>query len=756
MVKKHFGVVAAVLLVAGLIAGPAWAGNFTATGTGNWTNNGTDPQATWAPSAGDTGPVAGDNAYIQAAVDYDADATGELNSLEIRTGGTLTLSGGIGLTTTGDVNVRRGGTLDLVDQTLAVGSNMTLGGDGGPAVVNRTTGQINVTNWLGVTEGTDFAMGAGDTSMYLQVWGSYWNGSESIFAKASTTATSNVTNWVAVDSCELTLGANMVLSESFRVGGANDQNTLGVVKMNGSSINAPNIQFGSNGAGRIERSLASEVMTAQWIGISEGSNVDLIAGDTCNYLQVWGSYWNGSESVYAKASTAATSNVSNWIQVDSCELTLGADVVLNEQFRVGGGNDNNTLGVVKMNGHSITAPSIQLGGNGAGTIDRSAAGEVLIADWIGVSEGSSLNLIAGDTTKYLQVWGSYWNGSEQVYSKATTADTGNVTNWIQVDSCELTLGADVVLSESFRVGGGNDNNTLGVVKMNGHSISAPNIQFGGNGAGTIERSSADEVLTATDWIQVNEGSNISLIAGDTCKYLQVNGSYWNGSESVYSKASTAATGNVTNQVQVDSCELSLGADMVLSESFRVGGGNDNGHIGLLKMNGHSLTSPNVDFGGNGAGTSDGTGMVFVSSNLQVYENSIGQVAGGTVGNGIYLHNGDNILRVMQGLNQLDGLSLDGNTFSMGSGALLDLLFDNKEVAGLDWAFRWLGDRVTTLEGYQTAGTLTWSGAPVDVSIFYNADDGYTYVGYVSTIPEPATMTLLVLGAAGVLIRRRRA
>ncbi|MEN6663402.1 MAG: hypothetical protein ABFD85_05320, partial [Phycisphaerae bacterium] len=218
----------------------AQAGNFTATGAGNWTNNGTDPQATWVPSAGDTGPVAGDNAYIQAAVTYDSGASGQISYMEIRTGASLTLE--TGLASDNSVSVWRNGTLDLADQTLTVAGDLNLGGNGGAAIVNRTTGSMSAGNWISVNEGTDFQMGAGDTAGYFQVTGSYNNGSEDVYSAATTAGTSNVTKGAQV-SGTLTLGADMVLTEWFNFGGSS-WGHAGDLYMNGHSLTANDINLG--------------------------------------------------------------------------------------------------------------------------------------------------------------------------------------------------------------------------------------------------------------------------------------------------------------------------------------------------------------------------------------------------------------------------------------------------------------------------------------------------------------------------------
>ncbi|MEN6662350.1 MAG: PEP-CTERM sorting domain-containing protein, partial [Phycisphaerae bacterium] len=296
----------------------------------------------------------------------------------------------------------------------------------------------------------------------------------------------------------------------------------------------------------------------------------------------------------------------------------------------------------------------------------------------------------------------------------------------------------------------------GDLYMNGHSLTANDINLGWAGSGNIHRTTAAETLTAHNWLNVTEGTQLVMIEGDSAPYLQVVNP---NSDGVWAQVTTAATSNVTNQAQIAGT-LNLGADMVLSEDFYAGGSGW-GFTGQVNMKGHDITARSIIFGWAGAAVTDGKGRFF-AGDLNVNEGSTPTVLGGLISNQISIGDASTLI-VKQANNQLDGLTLDGSSLSLGGSGLLSLIFDNKEVAGLDWAFRWLGDHATTLEGLHTAGKLTWDGAPaldyqgnpIDVSIFYNDADGYTYVGYTSNIPEPATMTLLAIGAAGVLLRRRR-
>ncbi|MCE5279089.1 MAG: PEP-CTERM sorting domain-containing protein [Planctomycetaceae bacterium] len=154
-------------------------------------------------------------------------------------------------------------------------------------------------------------------------------------------------------------------------------------------------------------------------------------------------------------------------------------------------------------------------------------------------------------------------------------------------------------------------------------------------------------------------------------------------------------------------------------------------------------------------TLDNTSQLTVGGSLYVRTATL-DVAGAsiTVAGNVFSDSGNYQLNVIQNAGQTTGMTLNGD-LSLNTGDILNLVFDGTELAGPDWAFRWLGDHVSDLQNLQTAGKLTWSGAPLDVGFLYNVADNYTYVGYISNIPEPATMSLLALGGLAALIRRKR-
>jgi len=114
------------------------------------------------------------------------------------------------------------------------------------------------------------------------------------------------------------------------------------------------------------------------------------------------------------------------------------------------------------------------------------------------------------------------------------------------------------------------------------------------------------------------------------------------------------------------------------------------------------------------------------------------------------------------LSSLAPLVLSGSsTLAVGTGSLIDILFDAPIDPGIYYGLSWDGSHTTELANLLAAGKLTWDDTAVTtagydaVSIF--EDTGVTYVGTVveeAFIPEPATL-LLVAAAGPMLIRRRR-
>ena len=126
---------------------------------------------------------------------------------------------------------------------------------------------------------------------------------------------------------------------------------------------------------------------------------------------------------------------------------------------------------------------------------------------------------------------------------------------------------------------------------------------------------------------------------------------------------------------------------------------------------------------------------------------------------VFSDNPGEVFRVLQTAGQTDGLSLTNpGAFPLASysNTVIDLVFDGGSTAG-DWAFRVEGNQVANLLALNSAGRLTWSGAP-GITVYHDVGLDQTFVGIQAseTVPEPSTLVLAALGLAGLgLVAWRR-
>ncbi|MCE5326987.1 MAG: PEP-CTERM sorting domain-containing protein [Planctomycetaceae bacterium] len=152
------------------------------------------------------------------------------------------------------------------------------------------------------------------------------------------------------------------------------------------------------------------------------------------------------------------------------------------------------------------------------------------------------------------------------------------------------------------------------------------------------------------------------------------------------------------------------------------------------------------------------GVQFGSLYMAAFDWTSGDTVGDLTMNGAAVTFGDagiggegvGKLHMIQTPGMVDGLTINGSLgIQSGNASIVDLVFDNDTFAYTvfesggytmigksdDWALRWLGSHAGELETMLGDGRIT--------------------VTFANTIPEPATMSLLVLGGVAALIRRKK-
>lgn len=107
-----------------------------------------------------------------------------------------------------------------------------------------------------------------------------------------------------------------------------------------------------------------------------------------------------------------------------------------------------------------------------------------------------------------------------------------------------------------------------------------------------------------------------------------------------------------------------------------------------------------------------------------------------------------------------------------AGGGIELTFDapsfTPDASNPYWGLRWRGDHVAALEAWLLAGAYTGTGEIVateisplldindlTVGMYNDGVDDYSYIGFTTIVPEPATLALLALGGVAMVARRKR-
>ena len=464
------------------------------------------------------------------------------------------------------------------------------------------------------------------------------------------------------------------------------------------------------------------VIVASWVVIgTEASAQDvyaIVASGTWNSGSTWntGSVPNSSNIVYIGSTSpgTATAVVSLTQDQSAGDLTLG--------------NGSGTTGTLDLGSSTLTVSDTLTIGlvGGLGVMQRSTGS--FSASTVNVESSNNFTFGSGDITGTLNAYSG---------SNVTTASTGNVTNDVNVYSgSTLNLGANLNLG----AGQLDLENNGSVLNLNGFNASAGSILIGqfGDQPVTVERGVGGTLTAGTLYVANN---TLTLASSDVTTNLYLN----NGAT-----VTTAATGNVTGQVEVYSgSTLNLGASVNLVPGS---GSIDIENSGsILNANGHGISAILLEVGYFDAGAASVTnaGLVTVES-LYMGHGSTMTLHGGDSISSLLSLTGGSILTLQQtggtGLSITDaspGLSIDSTSH-------MDLIFTS--TAPGSWDFRWAdpssGNWISTLQGLINSGEITTS-TPAGYTYALVHSGGYTYIEIVaSAVPEPSSIVLCCLGMAG--------
>lgn len=397
-------------------------------------------------------------------------------------------------------------------------------------------------------------------------------------------------------------------------------------------------------------------------------------------------------------------------------------------------------------GGSLTASDIYLGGFGGIGVLNLGAQQVILSGGFNLWSGGSVNRTTGGiTADSFSVSEASFTiaGSDNFSSWGNVSGGGSVTNEVALN---LSSGLNITgTGSSFTA---NDTVQAGSIGVSSNSIfnnnanvstddifflgtgSTLNLNSGtlavgfsfGAGSATINRNGGS--LTA-DSFSLNNTS-LTYLAGDNFVSF---GSLSNGS-----LLKLEQDLSLTDSLSVNNSTLDLGANMLT-----VGGTISFGST-LIREAGSLIEAGGLDVSGG--------------SDFQIF-------AGDLINSSIALGFGDDFgtLTVTQMPGELTGLTFLGNSLLINSDndSAIHLIFDGIEIGQqLDWAFRWSGDRVSELNSL-LGNQILVSGAPLTVSVIrdVNLFGDFTYIGYISPIPEPNSILLFSVVGFYALTRRVR-
>ena len=436
----------------------------------------------------------------------------------------------------------------------------------------------------------------------------------------------------------------------------------------------------------------------------------------------------------------------------SATMTVGGDFIVGrERGASGAANfDNSGLDTLNIGGVLTVGEVTREAGNNASLALNTTSGTDVTADSITVGNSTaSTNSLTGlnDVTV---------NGADATFRVANgcsaTVGFGNRTVEIKVEPASGTglFSVGTGYSGIATVTGLNDDSTVTL----GTATSSVNVDLGGSTSGNaLTGPSADGQLdlssgtfNAVNVGTVRVGFSLSVSSGAVPVHLGV---------------LDLSGATLTDGVGATADQATVGEMLV---------GNGQGADGTVKLPEATVI----------VSSTRGTGDLTVGGWTRNASTALLDLAGtivsveGTATLGA--SNGGNEV-ISHILGSSAGLSIENTSaaaFSVVDSDGMALIFDDQSSAEiLYWGFRWAYDSGTNADGFVTelealvdAGSFSGTGE-IDVSVTGTLDintlmidnaniDGtdYTYIGF-QGIPEPATLSLVLIGALGVIARRKR-
>ena len=365
---------------------------------------------------------------------------------------------------------------------------------------------------------------------------------------------------------------------------------------------------------------------------------------------------------------------------------------------------------------------------------------------LGVADGtytltastSVTNLTVSNST--VTINGSVANLDMELGSVVNTVPGSSVTTSISVyDGSTLNLGANLNTSGIITIGGGSTFN------MNGYTVDPTQVLLGWT-APYVPVIIENQGTIIAGGLYLGNQITYNLLPTDSVGYLAVS----SGSD-----VSTAATSNVSGSV-----DLFNGASLTLVRNLNLSGYLNIQDASYVEAQNFAITANQILVGWNGMYYADlvNTGLV-QTNDLYMGHGSSLTLHGGDIVNSQIMLTQNSILTVQQ----TNGIGLTFNGTSANSLSIdlsqMDLVF----TLNTGWDFRWLdpsggGNWIGTLDTMISDGQIVIS-SPDGYSLVDQG--GYTYImaGMSAAVPEPSSLVLLSVGAAGSLLgmslRRRK-